>query len=91
MTDDPLALLRAQIDGADDALLAALGQRWSAVRAVGAWKREAGLHGHDPERERALRARWRARGAREGLPEDLVDAVFDAVLSACRAEVTREA
>jgi chorismate mutase len=90
VSDDDLAGLRARIDRADRDLLSALGRRWAAVHDVRALKRAAGLAGHDPERERALRARWHAFGAREGLPESVIDAVFDAVISVSRAEVTRE-
>ncbi len=86
---DVLDALRAQVDRSDEAIVEAIGRRWTAIAAIAEHKKARAIQGVDPERERAVRERWRALAERENVPLALIDAVFDAVIAHCRAEVER--
>jgi chorismate mutase len=72
--------LRAALDAADDALLAALARRAALVREIWGWKQAHGLPRLDPDRERAIRARLVARGVDLGLSADALAAILDRVV-----------
>lgn len=80
-----LSAARARIDALDDEILALLGERAEAARAIGRAKRSGGAAMfHDPERERRVLERLVAKG-RGRFPTEAIRAVFREVMSACLA------
>jgi chorismate mutase len=79
-----LEALRAAIERADEALIAALAQRMTLARRVGSCKRSAGLPVLDPAREAAVVRRAAALARRAGLPEDEVRAIYWRILAMSR-------
>lgn len=72
--------LRAALDAADDALLAALARRAALVREIWDFKATHGLPRLDPAREQALKARLVARGVDLGLSADAVAEILERVV-----------
>lgn len=88
MADDrPLAVLRAEIDTLDRAVLALLARRMEVVARIADVKRTYGVALRDPSRESALLADRARTAATLGLPAGLSDEVFRAVLRASRAHL----
>lgn len=76
--------VRAQIDSLDDQMLELLAERAKIVGEVAQIKRDSGQPFYQPERERQIIERLRARSGGR-FPEDAVIAVFREVMSACLA------
>ena len=87
--EEDLAILRAEIDEADRALVAILATRRAIVERIRALKAAHGLARIDRAREEAVRRGLETERARLGVPVALLDAVLAAVLEDSRALVTR--
>lgn len=77
--------LRAAVDRCDTALLATLGRRLGAFRAIGALKREVGAEVLDAGREARLAGLWRAWAGEEGVPAELWPPLLATILGHSRA------
>ncbi len=78
---------RRQIDALDDALIALLGRRYAAVRAVAAEKQAHGIPAFLPERVRAVIDRCAEQAAQQDLDPSFVGSLFGAIVGeACRVE-----
>jgi prephenate dehydrogenase len=76
--------LRERIDGCDERLLSALGERMRAVRAMGRLKRDARTPVPDPDRERRMLEQRLAWGRALELPPALVESLFGLIIEQSR-------
>ncbi|WP_147652637.1 ubiquinone anaerobic biosynthesis accessory factor UbiT [Vulcaniibacterium gelatinicum] len=76
-----LSGVRGLIDGLDDGLVLLLAGRRRLVPLAAHCKRQAGLAAHDPQRERAVRARSRRLGALLGVPEATSDHLVSVLIA----------
>lgn len=88
-TSAPLATLRERIDRVDDALLAALAERYRLAEEVGALKGKFGIPALDSGREAEIVLRASQAARAEGIPEEGVREIYWAVLEYCRDGVRR--
>jgi chorismate mutase len=71
---------RDQIDRIDDAIVDLLARRAAIVAELWERKRAAGVAIRDPERERAIVERLRARASAAGLDPEAVEGVFRGII-----------
>lgn len=85
-----LERLRAEVDRADDALLALLVERVRLARSIGEHKRAVGLALVDPEREEEIKARLAALAgpATEPLDARAIRRLWEALLVETRRVVS---
>ncbi len=88
--EEDLAILRAEIDAADRALVSALAARRDVVRRMRALKAAHQLPRVDPDRERRVREGLLEEGQRHQVPVALLQRVLDAVLDDSRALVATD-
>lgn len=81
---DPIAFLRRQIDEVDDDLALVLARRFALTAAVQGYKRQPGLEGRDPEREREIARNMAERMAAHapGLGSDRLGRIMETVIDA---------
>ena len=89
MSDD-LDRARERIDAIDREIVRLLAERMRAVADVVACKRrDPAIPLRDPERERAVTARWRDAAAELGLDPDLVEPLVEEMLRLSRLDQRR--
>jgi prephenate dehydrogenase len=76
--------LREVVDRCDTTLLATLGRRLHAVRAIGALKRQLGASVLDAGREARLAELWRTWASEEGVPCELWEPLLTTILGHSR-------
>lgn len=76
--------LRAEVDRADDAIVAALRARFAATDEIGRVKRAQGLAVNVPGREEKVLARLAA-----SLPREDVETIWKAIFAASKARQSR--
>jgi len=82
-----LARFRRRIDAIDDRLLALLGERFTVIREVAAYKAPRGIPAVIPERVAEVRERCAGEAPRHGLDPDVVRRLYDLLIDeACRLE-----
>ena len=82
--NDPLAQLRAELDGVDDEILDVLNRRAQVVQRVATYKKTAGVPYYVSDRERRIIERLTARN--EGpFPTDAIRPVIQEIIGACRS------
>ena len=82
-----LARFRRRIDAIDDRLLALLGERFTVIREVAAYKAPRGIPAVIPERVAEVRERCAGEAPRHGLDPDVVCRLYDLLIDeACRLE-----
>ena len=78
---------RRRLDQIDDEIARLLGERFDICRDVAVYKSENEIPMMQPNRVKAVRARYLRRGEEVGLPADFVADLFDLMIAAtCRAE-----
>jgi len=82
-----LDVVRADIDQADDRILAAVLARGRLVDQAVRIKKYLGLAPVDLDREAVIRARWRESARRLEIPEAIADAILDAIRADARRRV----
>ncbi len=81
---DPLAQLRAELDGVDDEILDALNRRAEVVQRVAKYKETAGVPYYVSDRERRIIERLTARN-KGPFPSDAIRPVVQEIIGACRS------
>lgn len=78
---------RRRLDVIDDEIARLLGERLQICREVAAYKSEHGIPMMQPDRVKAVRERYLARGAEHDLPEEFTADLFDLLIATtCRLE-----
>ena len=78
--NEELNVLRDQIDGVDQQLVALLARRLALVAEVGEVKSRHGLPIYAPDREAAMLAKRREEATASGVPADLIEDVLRRVM-----------
>jgi len=85
--DNGLEPFRRRLDAIDDEIARLLGERLQICREVAVHKSEHGIPMMQPERVKAVRGRYLARGAEHDLPPEFSADLFDLLISTtCRLE-----
>ncbi|HET8815009.1 MAG TPA: chorismate mutase [Solirubrobacterales bacterium] len=78
---------RERLDQIDDSIAKLLGERLQICREVAVYKSEHEIPMMQPQRVKAVRERYLARGAEHDLPEDFSSDLFDLLIATtCRLE-----
>jgi chorismate mutase len=78
---------RRRLDGVDDEIARLLGERFEICREVAVYKSEHEISMMQPDRVKAVRQRYLARGEENRLPRDFTAKLFDLLIAAtCREE-----
>ena len=78
---------RRRLDQIDDSIAKLLGERLQICREVAVYKSEHEIPMMQPQRVKAVRERYLARGAEHDLPEDFSSDLFDLLIATtCRLE-----
>lgn len=78
---------RKRLDEIDDSIAKLLGERLQICREVAVYKSENEIPMMQPQRVKAVRERYLARGAEHDLPEDFSSDLFDLLIATtCRLE-----
>lgn len=87
MSDNGLEPFRRRLDEIDDRIAGLLGERLQICREVAVHKSEHGIPMMQPDRVKAVRARYLERGAEAELPEEFTSDLFDLLIAtSCRLE-----
>lgn len=78
---------RERLDQIDDSIAKLLGERLQICREVAIYKSEHEIPMMQPQRVKAVRERYLARGAEHDLPQDFSSDLFDLLIATtCRLE-----
>lgn len=78
---------RRRLDRVDDEIARLLGERLQICREVAVYKSEHEIPMMQPDRVKAVRARYLARGAEHDLPEEFSSDLFELLIATtCRLE-----
>ena len=87
MSGNGLDPFRRRLDVIDDEIARLLGERLQICREVAVYKSEHGIPMMQPDRVKAVRERYLARGAEHRLPQEFSSDLFDLLISTtCRLE-----
>lgn len=87
MSTEGLEPFRRRLDEIDDSIAKLLGERLQICREVAVYKSEHEIPMMQPDRVKAVRERYLARGAEVDLPADFTSDLFDLLIATtCRLE-----
>lgn len=84
---DQLQLLRGELDGVDEQIIALFSRRFAICREIAAHKSKTGIPMMQNQRVTEVKKRVAAKGKAKGLSEGFVGLLYDLVIDeACRIE-----
>ncbi|HMI81812.1 MAG TPA: chorismate mutase [Solirubrobacterales bacterium] len=87
MSANGLEPFRNRLDQIDDQIATLLGERLQICREVAVYKSEHEIPMMQPQRVKAVRERYLARGAEHDLPEEFCSDLFDLLIATtCKLE-----